>query len=192
MLNAQQLSAAALRWLEYASPGADVWTVPALRAGDGPYHLLVAHDGARTPHGVRMALEIFAGVPVPYLCRATGKVLTGRVSLHVVPALVYAEITNLQWFGQIGMVDHDLEPAPFDIPPTEADMAQVFISALSARPALGSSSGGLPLAVRHACNTLGWRTVAALVASMDERTRGTSSDVAAVLFALTSHPSGEH
>ena len=189
MLNAQQLSAATMAWLGYASPAADVWTVPAQRAGDGPYHLLVARDGAQTPHGVRMALEIFGGVPVPYLCRATGKVLAGRVSLHVVPALVYAEITDPQWFGQIGMVDHDLEPAPFDIPPTEADMARVFISALSTHPAPGCSSDSIRSAVRQACDTLGWRTVAALVASMDERTRAASGDAAA---ALTSQPAREH
>ena len=188
MLNADQLSDAAASWLEYASPEADAWRVPMRRVGDGPYYVLVAHDGAQTPYDVRRALESFAGVAVPYLCPTTRNVLTGRVSVHVVPALVYADLLDRQWYGQVGVIDRALEPAPFEDPPTEADLAKVLIGALTGPVTPGRRRDRLELAVAHACDALGWRTVAALVSGMDEDTRHDLADVVAVLAALTTEP----
>jgi len=190
LLNEQQMSAAARQWLEHASPTADAWAVPRERVGDGPFHVLVVLDGTGSPYGIRRALELFGGVSVPHLCQDTARVLTGRMTLHVVPHLVFEELADRQWFGIFGCgrVDHTLDLAPFTSPPTEADMVDVLIRALSSHVPPGRRRDRLGRGVRHACDALGWRRVAALVGAMDEDTRADLADVVAVLAALTSAP----
>jgi len=184
------MSAAAQEWLEYASPTADAWAVQQERVGDGPYHVLVALDATGSPYGIRCALELFGSVPVPHLCPDTHAVLTGRMTLHVVPTLVFEDLADRQWFGTFGcgLVDHTLGLAPFAAPPTEADMAHVLVAALTAHVAADRDRALLGCGVARACDVLGWRRVADLVGGMDEATRANLADVVAVLDALTAQP----
>jgi len=189
-LNAEQINRAARAWRERdASLASRARSCPEQQAGSGPYHLLVAVNAPAAPYVQRKALEAFPGVPIAYLCALTNKVLTDQLSLHVVPALVYEEVVRHPPTRSFHL-DADLEPAPFAAPPTEGDMAKVFINAMSGYASTGLTHGRFHryLGFRDACDALGWRTVAALVNDMDEDTRASSCSVIAVLKALASPP----
>ena len=187
-LNAEQINRAARAWRERdASLASRARSCPEQQAGSGPYHLLVAVNAPAAPYVPRKALEAFPGVPIAYLCALTNKVLTDQLSLHVVPALVYEEVVRHPPTRSFHL-DADLEPAPFAAPPTEGDMAKVFINAMSGHTSTSSGRFRRHLGFRDACDALGWRAVASLVNDMDEDTRASSCHVIAVLKALASPP----
>ena len=181
MLNAEQIAeiACGMDELWNAGPGGH-WLRP--RAGEGPYRLVVADHETEAPYAARLALTAFAGVPIPNLCQLSREMRYGHKTLHVVPQLVYDVLT---WQEEENFfVDLDLEPARFENPPTEDDMADVLVNAMSV---YGPDPGtvGLGLAARTACNRLGWRTVAALVNTIGAES---ADDVAAALRALIAEP----
>jgi len=186
-LNIEQINRATATWRERDASLASRARCCPERAGAGPYHLLVAVGAPTAPYVQRKALEAFPGVPIAYLCALTHTVLTGQLSLHVVPALVYEEVVRCgptRYFH----LDADLEPVPFAAPPTEGDLARVFINAMSGHASSSTARFRRHLGFRAACDALGWRTVAALVNDMDEATRASSCSVLAVLKALSSSP----
>jgi len=209
-LNAEQLTAAARKWYQPYDCDGPAGEEQRKHIGDGPYRLLAAgdlkavrHHGAYTPGtGFHLhagyALEVFDKVVIPALCQRTHEVLTARRSLAVVPELVYDLIAArviprdnsdpLGWGATDGFfLDLDLGSASFADPPIEADMADVFVQAMSVR---GHAPGttGLGLATAMACERLGWRKIAALVNALDESMRASMDDVAAILWALTTEP----
>ena len=191
MLNADQLDDAAWRWyLEY-NYGEDVGR--GRQYCGGPYHVLVAEPvNPGSPTAVRSAHKCLAGVDIAYLSPMSGGVVTGQLRLYVVGEPVYV-VLGWQAHGQAhGQARADLEPATFAVPPTEADLQDVFIRAMSG---FGGGATGYALArskcaheLRQACERLGWRNVAALVNAMDETTRASIANVLAVLAALASEP----
>ena len=184
-LNADQLSAAAARWYTQQNFGVDD-AVPH-RFSTGPYRVLVTnHDGLFEPLWVALTRDTFPGVDIAYLRARTGdEVVPGRLSLHVVPQAVYA-LAGRQ-AHHVDSLESYLEPLPFVDPPTEADLADVFIRAMSTTSAPPGSTG-LGLATRQACDRLGWRTVAAVVNAMDADTLWCPEHVGAILTALAAEP----
>ena len=110
----------------------------------------------------------------------------GQLSLHIMPHLIWEGITWRQVHAQFAP-DADMTPAPFAAPPTEADLAAVFIAAMSLDTDQPGTAG-LGLAVALACQQMSWRTVASTVNALDESTRRHSQDVAAILAALSAPP----
>jgi len=173
----------------------DVWPGGAViraSSGDGPYHLVVAVNAARAPHPAALALAAFPGVTIasqdqfshPTQWRAT-RPASDVLTLHVLPKLVR---DVLEWLSDESFaLDAHLSPPAFTNPPTEADMAAVFIHAMSFYD-LPAGAYGLGRAVTMACKELGWRTVAALVCALDAQTRECPQDMAAVLHALIATP----
>jgi len=183
--NAAQLHDAARRWhikynYGYDDGDGDVFAT-------GPYRVLVlAGATPLEPFAVAAAREAFPGVPIAYLNPLDARVVTGQLSMHVVPQQVYA-VAGWQAHDATG-IQAALEPAPFAAPPTEADLAQVFIAAMSRFAPAARGRHDLKQAFQDVCGALGWRTVAALVNGMDEDTRRSSDTVIAVLAALASAP----
>jgi len=167
---------------------------PGELAGDSPYNLVVAAAGrlSYSRARARWALNMFAGVPIPHLCQRTLQVRSGQLALHVMPHLIWEDIT----WAPAAQFDSDVDlalsylqaapPAQFAAPPTEADMSAVFIAAMSAATGPPGSTG-LGLAVREACQQMSWRTVAAAAATLGESSRR-PQDVVDALAALTSQP----
>lgn len=164
-------------------------------AGDGPYHMIVVENANEAPYAVRLALAGFPGVAIPNLCWLSNEIITGTKTIHVVPQLL-ADI--IDWHSADDFcVDDALAVLPFPAPPTEADMADTFACAMTLydptpdgmppRPVRGAAHLLGP-AVRAACARIGWRTVADLVAGLDEATLRSTGDVAAILGALTAEP----
>jgi len=161
-------------------------------SGDGPYHLVVAVNAARAPHPAAVALAAFPGVTIasqdqfcaPTQWRAT-RPPSDVLTLHVLPKLVR---DVLAWLSDESFaLDDHLSPPASPNPPTEADMAAVFVHAMSFYD-LPAGAYGLGRAVTMACEALGWRTVARLVTTMDAQTRQCSQDMVAVLHALIATP----
>ena len=187
MLSEEELRTAARKWYQMSNLAlSGCGTVAADRAGDGPYRVFVAvtRPGAASP-SAHAALATFPGVPIPHLCQDTHVVCTGRLSLHVMPQRVY-EVFGRQAHCTVDLVAA-LEPAPFAAPPTEADLAAVFVAAMSSHIALPAAAG-LGLAVARSCTAIGWRNTAELINSMDRATLVCAADVAAVLGALSTGP----
>ena len=187
-LNADQLHAAERRWHIETHH----WHDAALRAAGfpeaaGPYRVLVLGAATRTePHPVASTRVAFPGVGITYLRARTGdEVVPRRLSLHVVPQAIYAVVGHQAHHGD--GIESTLEPPPFADPPTESDLAAVFIRAMSTTSAPPGSIG-LGLATRQACDRLGWRTVAAVVGAMDEDTLWCPEHVGAILTALAAEP----
>ena len=191
MLNTDQLDDAARRWhLEYSDNG--VYGRAQQYCG-GPYHVLVAEPAnPGSPKAVRSAHRCFPGVDIAYLSPTSGAVVTGQLRLYVVGEPVYAVL----WWQAHGQGARrgraDLEPAPFAAPPTEADLADVFIQAMSGFDGVATeyspARSQCAHELRQACERLDWRNVAALVNAMDETTRASIAGVLAVLAALASEP----
>lgn len=187
MMNAEQLSAAARRWHEDYNCGHDDGRPN--RYTTSPYRVLVAGArpaGTDEPLAVLLTREFFPGVDIAYLHPLGGNVVTGQLSLHVVPQAIY---TEAGWeardpFG----IEARLEPAPFAAAPTEAAMAAVLIQALSKFADTARGREHRAASLQSACDKLGWRTVAALVNAMDAGTRKSSDDVTAVLNAVAADP----
>jgi len=156
-----------------------------LTAG-GPYRVMVVLNANLPPYGAWEALEMFAGVQVPYLCPRTGKVRAGQMSLHVLPGQVYEQVLASPSAALFHLYA-DLEPGPFAAPPTEADLAAVFVAAMSRWPNPTQPPGAASY-WRAACDALGWRTVALLVNALDAPTLGSIFSVRAVLAALAAPP----
>ena len=191
MLNADQLDDAARRWrLEY-NYGEDDGRGH-LSCG-GPYRVLVAEPAtACSPKALRSAHNCFTGVDIAYLSLTSGGVVTGQLSLYVVGEPVYV-VLGWQAHGKAyGQSRANLEPAPFAAPPTEADLADVFVRAMSGFDGRATgyalASSARVRSLRQVCERLGWRRVAAMVNVMDEPTRASITNVLAVLAALSTQP----
>lgn len=184
LLNAEQISDTAQGWWSQTPPGRGGQRRPG--AGDGPYHLLVTFkSGLVDSFAVRQALACFPGLAIPHLAQHIGEVRTGRASLHVVPQLVYDVIASSSAGGLL--LDPDLDIPPFPAPPTEADMADAFVLAMSLHRRAGVA-GELAAVVRVSCEQLGWGQVVELVNAMGKPTWPADDDVAAALQALLTQP----
>jgi len=190
MLNAQQISEAAQRWYnrEFAFQAGDAAHHQGAHAGDGPYHLLIAVNPAEASYAARAALASFAGVPIPRVSRFSGEVRTGLMSLHVVPQMVYSVLAANA--GYRFLLDTDLEPPPFALPPTEADMAGVFMATMCDRGASEQDRQARDAVIRDACEQMGWRNVASLVNTVTRVATRSAGDVVAILEALLAGPVG--
>ena len=181
MLNKEQLSAAGRAWYLHVNSLRDEPSEAAAAAGNGPYHLVAAvaeTPGTLRARQARDALRPFTVAAIPNMCPLTRKLLTGKITLHVLPQRVYNETA---WRV---LVDTSLGGGPFTDPPTEADLAETLIRALTVPPRHDHQI----LALRGACEHLGWRAVADLINAMDEGTRKSLPDVVAILGALTAEP----
>ena len=183
MLNADQLGSAAQQWFVQRPTMFFYNPIVALRhetVGDGPYHIVVVIDAAWTTPEVRNILALFPGVDVPR--QILDETHVGEMSLHVLPENVYKAFAF-----HIGAPHRSLslQPAPFADPPSEADMGDVLVAAMNPQDWSAFSPAR---AVRQACDRLGWRAVAALINVMDEATRMSPRNVAAVLTALVCEP----
>ena len=157
-------------------------------AGDGPYHLLIAVNPAEASFMARMALAYFAGVPIPRVSKFSGEIRAGLMSLHVVPQMVYSVLAANTGFRFL--LNTDLEPPPFAHPPTEADMAEVFMAAMSDLGDLDQDQQQTAAVIRAACEQMGWRNVADLVNTMNAAATRSIADVVAILEALLAGPAG--
>jgi len=187
--NADQLNAAARRWHIETHHWHDG---DAGDAGDaaatGQYRVLVLGAATPTePFAVAAAREAFPGVPIAYLNPLDGHVVVGQLSMHVVTQPVY-DVAGWQAHRLETGLQAALEPAPFAAPPTEADLAAVFVTAVSHFASTARGRHEAAVAFRAVCGALGWRTVAALVAGMDEGTLRSADTIIAVLAALASGP----
>jgi len=188
MMNADQIRIAAQRWhamRERAGQGRQPQLGGMERAGEGPYHLLAAVNAATGPFTVRKSLEFFPGVPVPNLCQHYDTVYTGQVSLHVVPQWVFDVIA---WHSPDAFfMDPNLAIAPFAAPPTEADMADAFVLAMSTA-GFPPGTTGLGLAVRTACDRMGWRPVVDMVNALCQEETSSPAVLVGALRALFAQP----
>ena len=148
--------------------------------------LVIVGPGTET-FRVGVTRDNFPGVNIAYLSAHvnTGRqVVTGLLSVHVVPQAGHSAMAS-QARSEFDVAAW-LEPEPFAAPPTEADLANVFVHAMSAH---GHPPGttGFGLATRLACDLWGWRTVADLVNTLGDIACA-SGDVTAALTALTAEP----
>ena len=197
--NAEQMKAAADLWavMLYGPGGDRLWS----DVGDGPYHLVVAPTtGLDQYYGQRQTLAVFEGAQITYLDQETLSVVAGQMTLHTVPHKVFLECglgkISPGWrAGQDANLNTGVGQFTFfDELPVEADLASVFVAAMSARgeASRGRGADGLGDAIAGACGQLGWRTVARLVAAMGAGTLRRPQDVIAVLEAVRSVPALLH
>ena len=190
MLNADQLDRAARRWHQENSYADYNFRREAFYGG--PYHVLMTGPAiGREDHDIADTRRTFDGANIPYLDPRGWRVVTGFLSMYVVPQSVYTAVVA-------GIHPPDdllaaLEPAPFANPPTEADLGDVFVAAMTqlAGPDTPTGRGqwdGRKATLQEACTQLGWRTVAALINTMDASARTSSGKVTAILKALIAEP----
>jgi len=188
VLNADQLDRAARAWHQENSYADYGFRREAFYGG--PYHVLMTGPTNRGGESYADAAtrRVFAGVDIPYLDQRGWRVVTGFVSMYVVPQTVYTVVGP--WSRNPNGLLAALEPAPFANPPTEADLGGVFVQAMT-------RSGGTDCnrmwarrkaTLDEACTQLGWRTVAALINTMDASARTSSGKVTAILKALIAEP----
>jgi len=183
MLNADQLGSAAQRWFDQRPTMSFYAPVAALRretVGDGPYHVVVVIDAWLPTPQVRNILAAFPGVDVPR--QTVDGTRVDEMSLHVLPENVYQAFAF-----HIGAPYRSLslQPPPFEAPPTEEDLAAVFVAAMVDH---SPAAAMLADAVSRATARVGWRTVASLINAMDTDIRLCPASVAAVLAALVCEP----
>jgi len=194
-VDAAQMEAACEEWRAWLGP-----LNPAVHGPTTPYLLAaISHAGAGS-YEVRRTLAFFDGIPIAALDQNTGTVRAGTWSLYVLPRLVYERIaTAVLRQCEITAV---WAPDPFETPPTENDLRDVFIRAMSKRvddPPTRDANGGwetnhawhpgaLGDAVRAACDAMGWRNVASVADAACQGGPREAEDVAAILSALNAAP----
>jgi len=200
-VSATQLEAATEEWRAWLGP-----LNPAAFGPATPYLLAAVAHGGSGSYEARRTLAFFDGAPIAHLDQPTGTVRTGTWSLYVLPRLVYERIATAVL--RQCEITAAWAPDPFETPPTEDDLRDVFIRAMSKRvddPPTQEAGDGhtwktnhawhpgdLGNAVRAACGPMGWRNVVAVTLAACQDGPREAEDVAAILTALTSAPGNAH